>query len=159
MGLHGLLYILEADDFLTLQETHLQLSTACYGESLNFYMQMMFTPHRKHTYESPRPVTGVALLFYMQVMFVPHREHTYWSPRPVTAVSLLFYMQMIFVPHWKYTYWSPRPVTRRAALLLHWQIRHYYDSRSQRSVCALLRPVLRNSDVSARLYARTHVHL
>jgi hypothetical protein len=32
-------------------------------DSFTFYKQMMFVPQRKHTYETPWPVTGIALLF------------------------------------------------------------------------------------------------
>jgi hypothetical protein len=51
---------------------------------------MMFVPHRKHAYRTPRPVSGIALLFYMQIIFVLHRKHTYGPPRPVTGISLLY---------------------------------------------------------------------
>jgi hypothetical protein len=37
----------------------------------------MIVSHRKHTYRPPRPVTGIVLLLYMQMMFEPHRKHTY----------------------------------------------------------------------------------
>jgi hypothetical protein len=53
---------------------------------------MMFIPLRKHTYVSPRPVTGIALLFYMQMMIVPLRKDTYGPPRPVTGMALFSYM-------------------------------------------------------------------
>jgi hypothetical protein len=51
----------------------------------------MFVPHRKRTYGSPLPVTGMALLLYMQMMFVRHRKHTYGPPRPVTGPALLYF--------------------------------------------------------------------
>jgi hypothetical protein len=43
---------LYVDDIHTSQETHLRT-----------FLYVMFVPHRKHTYGSPRPVTGIALLF------------------------------------------------------------------------------------------------
>jgi hypothetical protein len=36
---------LYVDDVSTSQET--QVSTACYRDSFNFYMQIMFVPHKK----------------------------------------------------------------------------------------------------------------
>jgi hypothetical protein len=62
-----------------------------YGDSLTFYMQMMFVPHRRHTYGTARLVTEMALLSYMQMMFVPHRRRTYGPPMPVTGIALIFY--------------------------------------------------------------------
>jgi hypothetical protein len=40
-------------------------------------MYMTFVPHRKPSYEPPRPVTEIALLPYMERMFVPHGKHSY----------------------------------------------------------------------------------
>jgi hypothetical protein len=54
---------LYAVDVRTSQETHLQVSTACCRKSSTFYMQLMFAPHRKHSYRTPRPVTRLALLY------------------------------------------------------------------------------------------------
>jgi hypothetical protein len=52
-------------------------------------------------------VTGIALLFYMQMMFVPLRKHTYQPPRPVNSDTFNFYMQMMFIPNRKHTYVLP----------------------------------------------------
>jgi hypothetical protein len=70
-------------------KTHLGTSTASYGDSFTFYMQMKFVHHRKHTYGLPRPVMWIALLFYMQMTFVRHRKHAYGPPRPITGIALL----------------------------------------------------------------------
>jgi hypothetical protein len=50
-------------------------------------MNMMFVPHKGHTYRSPRSITDITLLSYMEVMFVLHRKHTYEPPRPVTGLE------------------------------------------------------------------------
>jgi hypothetical protein len=54
---------LYVDDVRTSQETHLWASRPDTGVALSFYMYMLFVPHRKHSFEPPRPVTGIALLF------------------------------------------------------------------------------------------------
>jgi hypothetical protein len=36
-----------------------------------------------------RPLTGIALLLYMQIMFGPHRKHTYAPPRSVTGIAFV----------------------------------------------------------------------
>jgi hypothetical protein len=56
--LQGYLYFFYLDEVYTPYETRLWTSTACYGIALLLYMEMMFVPYRKHTYESPWPVTG-----------------------------------------------------------------------------------------------------
>jgi hypothetical protein len=53
---------LYVDAARTSQETPLLESTAYYGDGFIFLIQMMFVPHRKHTYMPPRLVTGMALL-------------------------------------------------------------------------------------------------
>jgi hypothetical protein len=45
-----------------------QASMAFYGDSFTFYMQMMFAPHRKHTYGPPRPAKGIALLYLVNAL-------------------------------------------------------------------------------------------
>jgi hypothetical protein len=72
-----------------------------------FSMQFKFVPHRKHIYEPPRSVTGIALLLYMYMTFVPHRKHIYESPRPVTGIALILYMYMAFVSHREHSYEPP----------------------------------------------------
>jgi hypothetical protein len=70
----------------TSQETHIWFSTASYGDS---FMLMVFIPHGRHMYGSPRPFTGIALPFYMwRIMFVPYRRFTSGPPRPVTGIAL-----------------------------------------------------------------------
>jgi hypothetical protein len=51
------------DDVHASQKSHAWAYTVCYGDSFTFYMQIMFVPHRKHIYEPPRPLKGIALLF------------------------------------------------------------------------------------------------
>jgi hypothetical protein len=41
-------------------------------------------------YRPRRSVMGMALLSYMYLMFVPHRKHTYNPPRTVTGTALHF---------------------------------------------------------------------
>jgi hypothetical protein len=45
-----------------------------------------------NNYEPLLSVTGIALLLYMQMMFVPQRKHTYEPPRSITEIALLFCM-------------------------------------------------------------------
>jgi hypothetical protein len=60
------------------------------GIALHLYIQMMFVPHRKHTYRPQRSVTGIALLLYIHRMFVPLRKPTYKIPRPVMGLTCFF---------------------------------------------------------------------
>jgi hypothetical protein len=48
---------------LTSQETHLWAATRCYGIAVLYCMEIVFVPHREHTYRPPRPVTRVSLRF------------------------------------------------------------------------------------------------
>jgi hypothetical protein len=48
----------------------------------------MFVPQMKYTYESLRPVAGMALLFYMQMIFVPHRKHAVRLHGLLTGIAL-----------------------------------------------------------------------
>jgi hypothetical protein len=73
------------NDVHTSQETHIWTIT---GIALHVHMQMMFVPHRRHTYGTLLPVTGIALLVYMQLMFVLHRRHTYGPLLGVTGLAL-----------------------------------------------------------------------
>jgi hypothetical protein len=52
---------LYVDDNRTSQESHLWASTASCRDDFSFYTQMMFVPHRKHTYGPTRLVSGIAL--------------------------------------------------------------------------------------------------
>jgi hypothetical protein len=54
------LLFLYVDDVLTPQETRVQTSTACYGNSFTF-LYVVFVPHRKQTYGFLRRVIGTAL--------------------------------------------------------------------------------------------------
>jgi hypothetical protein len=56
-------FFLYIDDVPISQERHLRTFTACYGDSLIIYIQMVFVPYRTHTYWPPRPVTWIALFF------------------------------------------------------------------------------------------------
>jgi hypothetical protein len=113
-----------------------QASTACYGESFTFYMQMIFVLHRKHLrastacygdsftflyadvvrtsqethLRSPRPLTRISLHFIYR-SYSYFTGNTYGPPRPATGIALPFYMQMLFVPHRKHAYGPPRPAT------------------------------------------------
>jgi hypothetical protein len=51
----------------------------------------MNVPRRKHTYEPPRPVTGIAFYLYIDDD-IPHRKHTYGPPRSVTGIALFVYI-------------------------------------------------------------------
>jgi hypothetical protein len=57
MGFHGLLLgllqFVFVDDVRTSQETHVRSSTACYVDSFTLHMQVIFRPHKKHTYGPP----------------------------------------------------------------------------------------------------------
>jgi hypothetical protein len=67
MGHGGLLqryiYFLYAGVVRTSYETYLWNTTACYRDGFTFYMRMMFVPHTKDYYGTPRAVMGLALLF------------------------------------------------------------------------------------------------
>jgi hypothetical protein len=68
MWLDNLIAIYEPNVWKTRDPKHVKIlcvSTACYGNSFNSNMWMMFIPQKKYTYVSPRPVTGIALLFDM----------------------------------------------------------------------------------------------
>jgi hypothetical protein len=52
---------------------------------------MLFVPHRKNPYRSPRPITETALHFYMWMLFVLHREHICESPLPITEIASFLY--------------------------------------------------------------------
>jgi hypothetical protein len=57
--------ILYVDHVRTSQGTHVRAFTACYGEIFTALYVDDDLPHREHTYEPSRPVTGRALIFYM----------------------------------------------------------------------------------------------
>jgi hypothetical protein len=61
--LRGWLYLLYVYNVRTSQETHLWASAASYGYGCNFYMYMVFVPHRRHTYGLLQPLMGMALPF------------------------------------------------------------------------------------------------
>jgi hypothetical protein len=52
-------------DIRTSQKTHLWASTACYRDSFTFAYVDDDLLHRRHTYEPPRPVPGIALFLNM----------------------------------------------------------------------------------------------
>jgi hypothetical protein len=85
-----------ADGVRTAQEVKLWATTTCYGDSFTFlYVDYALTSQEAHT--GIHGVTGIALRFYIQMMFVPHRKHTYGSPRPVTEIALLcFHFSFVF---------------------------------------------------------------
>jgi hypothetical protein len=92
---------LHADDVRTSQETPLWSSTALYGYSFIFYMQMMFVPHSKH------PMTSTAC--YVNNFTFLHaddvrtlQETPLWSSTACYGYSFIFYMQMMFEPHSKH---------------------------------------------------------
>jgi hypothetical protein len=59
----GIALFLYVDYVRTSQVTLLWTSTASYGDSFTFYLYMIFVPHRKYFYRSPRPVTEIALFY------------------------------------------------------------------------------------------------
>jgi hypothetical protein len=58
---------------------------------------MIFVPHTKNTFWSPRPVMGMALHFNMQIMMVPHRKHTYGPASTVTKNFTLLTREETFL--------------------------------------------------------------
>jgi hypothetical protein len=57
------LLFLYADDVRTSQGT--LAFTVGYGDNFDFYMNMMFVPHRKHMYRPPQTVKGITIHCYM----------------------------------------------------------------------------------------------
>jgi hypothetical protein len=84
------------DDVRTSQKTPIDLHGLLQEIALSFLTYMMFVPHRKHAYEPPRPVTGIALLSHFYFLANPS-NHTVavGSTQPLTE------MRTSYVPRGK----------------------------------------------------------
>jgi hypothetical protein len=84
------------------QERHLWASTACYGVSFTFlYVDDVCTS--LETRMGLHCLFRVSFTCYMYLMFVPHKKHTYGTPRSVTVMALLSYnVPRGFRKTWRY---------------------------------------------------------
>jgi hypothetical protein len=90
------------NDVRISREIHMRVSTVCYRANFTFHMQVMFVPHRKNTYGTPRPGTRIALFFIYMCDVRNSQEANIRTTTACYRDIFTFYMQVMFVPHRKH---------------------------------------------------------